>query len=177
MGLMGEPSLILADEPTTALDVTVQAQILDLLREVNRTHGTAVVLISHDVGVVADFCSRIVVMYAGRIVEDADVATLLQAPAHPYTRALFAAVPDLTTPVDEPLETIPGRPPSLDDLPPGCPFAPRCPHVFDRCLVERPPAFPLSHDRRASCFLVEPGHERPMATSGTMPALPKPADA
>ncbi len=151
MGLMGEPSLILADEPTTALDVTVQAQILDLLREVNRRHGTAVVLISHDVGVVTDFCSRIVVMYAGRIVEDADVATLTRAPAHPYTRALFAAVPDLTTAVDEPLTTIPGRPPALDDLPPGCPFAPRCPLAVEACQ-ERPPLAELGRDHRAACW-------------------------
>jgi peptide/nickel transport system permease protein len=151
MGLMDEPSLILADEPTTALDVTVQAQILDLLREINRKHGTAVVLISHDVGVVADFCSRIVVMYAGRIVEDADTETLLRAPAHPYTQALIAAVPDLETATDRALTAIPGRPPTPDDLPPGCPFAPRCPLAIDACN-EMPALAELRPGHHAACW-------------------------
>ncbi|GAF47530.1 dipeptide/oligopeptide/nickel ABC transporter permease/ATP-binding protein [Rhodococcus wratislaviensis] len=151
MGLMGEPALIVADEPTTALDVTVQAQILDLLREVNHKHGTTIVLITHDLGVVAEICERVLVMYAGRIVEEADVATLLERPAHPYTRALIAAIPAPDLDVTRPLTTIPGQPPSLSAATGGCPFAPRCPLASAVC-DERPPLEELRPGQRVACW-------------------------
>ncbi|GAA4087460.1 dipeptide/oligopeptide/nickel ABC transporter permease/ATP-binding protein [Nonomuraea soli] len=144
MGLMGTPRLIIADEPTTALDVTVQKQILDLLREVSTTTGAAIVLVSHDLAVVGQLCSRVLVMYAGVIVEDLPVSRLTaepdagDGPAHPYTRALLAAVPDLTADRSRPLATIPGRMPSPLDVTGGCPFAPRCPRADSRCHAETP---------------------------------------
>jgi oligopeptide/dipeptide ABC transporter ATP-binding protein len=153
MGLMNEPALILADEPTTALDVTVQAQVIDVLREANEAHGTAVVLISHNIGVVAELCARVLVMYAGRIVEDVSAATLLSGPAHPYTRALISAVPGLTADRARPLATIPGRPPDLAALPAGCAFAPRCAYAVDRCHRERPPLIPLADAHAAACWV------------------------
>ena len=138
MGLMASPSLVIADEPTTALDVTVQQQVLDLLHEVRKADDVALVLISHDVTVVGEVCERVLVMYAGRVVEDLP-ARDLHAARHPYTRALVAAVPTMDTDLDEPLVTIPGRPPTPGDLPAGCAFAPRCPLATDRCLTEDPP--------------------------------------
>ncbi|QFY08918.1 ATP-binding cassette domain-containing protein [Nonomuraea phyllanthi] len=139
MGLMGTPRLIIADEPTTALDVTVQKQILDLLREVSDSTGAAILLISHDLAVVAQLCSRVLVMYAGVIVEDLTVERLVAGPAHPYTRALLASVPDMSADRSQPLATIPGRMPSPADPVAGCPFAPRCPRAGDRCLTAMPP--------------------------------------
>ena len=153
MGLMGKPKLYIADEPTTALDVTVQRQIFDVLRQVNRDEGAAVLLISHDIAAVSELCTRIVVMYAGRIVEEADVATVIGGAAgHPYTRALVAAVPDMTIDRDRPLATIPGRPPDPRNVGPGCAFAPRCPHADARCLDERPPLDPLGDGWRVACW-------------------------
>ncbi|WP_460370151.1 ABC transporter ATP-binding protein, partial [Actinocorallia lasiicapitis] len=137
MGLMGAPRLLVADEPTTALDVTVQRRVLDLLRDVNAETGTAVLLISHDLAVVATLCTRVLVMYAGRVVEDLPVTALREA-RHPYTRALVAALPDLSTPRHLPLATITGRQPAPGHLPDGCAYAPRCPHVTARCAT-RPP--------------------------------------
>src|SRR6202453_1632611 len=151
-GLMGQPRLIIADEPTTALDVTVQRQILLLLRQVNEDSGAAVVLISHDVSVITTLCERVLVMYAGRIVEDIGTDRLLAGPAHPYTRALLAAVPDMNTDTGRPLVTIPGRPPELDALPAGCAFAPRCPLADDRCRSQDPPLESLGPDHRAACW-------------------------
>lgn len=151
MGLMGEPSLILADEPTTALDVTVQARILDLLREVNERHGTTIVLITHDLGVVAGLSDRVLVMYAGRIVEEASTATLLERPVHPYTRALMAAVPDVGMDKSQPLATIPGQPPGTATTATGCPFAPRCPLVASVC-DERPPLEIVRPGQRVACW-------------------------
>ena len=153
MGLMGKPKLFIADEPTTALDVTVQRQIFDVLRQVNRDEGASVLLISHDIAAVAELCGRIVVMYAGRIVEETDIATVLSGTAaHPYTRALVAAVPDMTVDRHLPLATIPGRPPDPRDVGPGCAFAPRCPHADARCLAERPPLDPLVEGWRVACW-------------------------
>jgi oligopeptide/dipeptide ABC transporter ATP-binding protein len=164
MGMMGEPDVIIADEPTTALDVTVQAQILDLLQELNRTQGTAVVFISHDLGVVSQLCDRIFVMYAGRIVEEGSVASLLESPAHPYTRALLGVVPDLAIDRAQPLATIPGSPPDPGAFPTGCRFAPRCPLAFDRCS-EQPKAFVVGPGRAAECWLApelaDPREARP----------------
>lgn len=138
LGLMGSPALVVADEPTTALDVTVQRQVLDLLAEVRARDAVALLLISHDVSVVADVCDRVLVMYAGRLVEDLPAAALAGGARHPYTRALVAAVPHLGTDLDRPLAVIPGRPVDPADVPPGCAFAPRCPLADARCRTEEP---------------------------------------
>ena len=128
LALLLQPALLIADEPTSALDVTLQAQILQLLRRLQREHGTAIIFISHDLGVIAQLCDRVVVMYAGQAVEEGSVTTLFERPLHPYTQALLAAVPSSSS-RGERLATIPGRVPSLVDLPDGCRFADRCPHV------------------------------------------------
>jgi oligopeptide/dipeptide ABC transporter ATP-binding protein len=152
MGLMSEPKLIIADEPTTALDVTVQQQILQLLREVSTSGGSAAILISHDVAVVSQLCRRVLVMYAGRIVEELDVATLVVGPAHPYTAALVAAVPTMESDRTQPLASIPGRAPSPYDDSPGCPFAPRCPRASSRCQDLMPPLEQRSASHRVACW-------------------------
>ena len=137
LALACDPALLLADEPTTALDVTIQAEVLGLLAEARRRHGTAMLFITHNLGVVAQIADRVAVMYAGQIVEQATVAAIFAAPAHPYTRALFAAIPDLERD-DQTLAAIPGRVPPLDAMPAGCRFAPRCPLARAGC--ERPQA-------------------------------------
>jgi peptide/nickel transport system permease protein len=154
MGLMGSPALIVADEPTTALDVTVQQQVLDLLAAIREAGDVALVLISHDVAVVGEICDRVLVMYAGRIVEDLPAAELATAARHPYTRALVAAVPDMATDLAEPLATIPGRPVDPADVPPGCAYAARCPLADARCRAEDPPltADPAGPGRRVACW-------------------------
>jgi peptide/nickel transport system ATP-binding protein/peptide/nickel transport system permease protein len=138
MGLMGSPALIVADEPTTALDVTVQQQVLDLLASIRAADDVALMLISHDVAVVGEVCDRVLVMYAGRIVEDLLAADLADSARHPYTRALVDAVPDMTTDLTEPLATIPGRPVDPADVPPGCAYAARCPLADARCRAVDP---------------------------------------
>ena len=152
MGLMAEPKLIIADEPTTALDVTVQQQILRLLRDVSVSGGSAAIFISHDVAVVSQLCSRVLVMYAGRVVEELDVETLVAGPAHPYTAALVASVPTMDSDRGQPLASIPGRAPGPFDDAPGCPFAPRCPRATDRCRKEMPPLEQRSSTHRAACW-------------------------
>lgn len=152
MGLVGEPQLIIADEPTTALDVTVQQQVLDLLDRLNQESGTAIVLISHDIAVVTNLCDRVLVMYGGRIVEDAGVDDLLADAAHPYARALLAAVPTMTSDRDTDLVVIPGRPPTLADMPPGCPFVDRCAFADDRCRSEMPPLEEIAPGRKVACW-------------------------
>jgi peptide/nickel transport system permease protein len=161
MGLMNEPRVILADEPTSALDVTVQRQVLRKLARVNADHGTAIVLISHDIAVIGAFCERVLVMYAGRIVEELNAAELSEA-AHPYTRALLAAVPDMSTSRDHPLAAIPGQPPAVGDEPPGCAFAPRCRFATERCRAEAPPLSALDAGHRAACW-----HPRDRVGAGT----------
>jgi peptide/nickel transport system ATP-binding protein len=137
LALAAEPKLIVADEPTTALDVSIQAQIIQLLKRVCRDHGAAVMLITHDMGVIAETCDRVAVMYAGRIAELGPVHEVINQPAHPYTMGLMAAIPDIT--IDrERLNQIDGSMPRLNAIPPGCAYHPRCPRAFDRCLVERP---------------------------------------
>jgi len=138
MSLLCRPQLVIADEPTTALDVTVQAQIMDLLRTMREEVGMALVLISHDLGVVAGLADRILVMYAGRIVESADSAELFRHARHPYTAALLKCIPSLSGPRLERLPTLPGQPPRPEDVLDGCAFAPRCPRAAERCRVERP---------------------------------------
>jgi peptide/nickel transport system permease protein len=151
-GLMETPRLIIADEPTTALDVTVQRQILDLLLRINREEETAILLISHDISVIANVCERVIVMYGGLIVEDLPAASLLLSAAHPYTRALIASVPDMETDRSVELATIPGRPPALHDLPPGCTFASRCPMATGQCTDETPPLLPLAGGHLTACW-------------------------
>ena len=152
MALACNPKLLIADEPTTALDVTIQAQILDLLRKLREELGMAIVLITHDLGVVAEMCDRVVVMYSGKIVETADVVTLFDNPVHPYTEGLLASIPRIEEDVEE-LFAIEGSVPSPLDRPPGCAFAGRCRYVFDRCRVEEPPLIDVSGGRQAACFL------------------------
>jgi peptide/nickel transport system ATP-binding protein len=150
MALTCNPALLVADEPTTALDVTVQAQILDLLRKLQKTHGSAIVFITHDLGVMAELADRIMVMYAGRIVERASRDDLFADPQHPYTVALLNSIPPLEGERPHRLQTIAGAPPSLLNLPKGCAFGPRCPHKFAAC--EARPA--LTHPpHETACFL------------------------
>ncbi len=154
LALACDPEVIVADEPTTALDVMIQAQVMELLVRVRRELGTGLVLITHDLALVAESCERVVVMYGGIIVEQGPVADVFSDPKHPYTRLLLEAFPDVQQP-DRPLVSIPGSPPRLDQIPPGCRFAPRCPHAFDRCREVSPPSFAVSHDWEAACFLLE----------------------
>ena len=150
MALTCNPALLVADEPTTALDVTVQAQILDLLRKLQASHGSAIIFITHDLGVMAELADRIMVMYAGRVVERATRDALFADPQHPYTTALLNSIPPLEGTRPHRLQTIPGAPPSLLNLPAGCAFGPRCPQRFDACAAK--PA--LSGSPHASaCFL------------------------
>ncbi|MEV5323599.1 dipeptide/oligopeptide/nickel ABC transporter permease/ATP-binding protein [Nonomuraea sp. N2-4H] len=155
MGLMGTPRLIVADEPTTALDVTVQRQILKLLREVVEETGAATLFISHDIAVVGELCDRVVVMYAGRVVEELPADRLADGAAHPYTKALIASLPDLDTDRDTPLAGIPGTQPAPADVGPGCAFAPRCELATARCASERPELADLGPGRRAACWEVK----------------------
>jgi peptide/nickel transport system permease protein len=152
MALMGDSQLIIADEPTSSLDVTVQQQILRLLRQVSQDSGSAALVISHDISVVTELCSRVLVMYAGLIVEDLDVATLLSRPAHPYTRALIASVPEMDTDLDRPLATIAGVPPEPHEVPAGCPFAARCDHADSKCVTERPQLLEVGPGRTVACW-------------------------
>ncbi|GHK00811.1 ABC transporter ATP-binding protein [Streptomyces sp. NPDC003753] len=161
MALALEPALIIADEPTTALDVTVQAQVMDLLAELRREYGMGLVLITHDLGVVADVADRIAVMYAGRIVESAPVHDIYKSPAHPYTRGLLDSIPRLDR-KGRRLYAIEGLPPSLTHIPPGCPFHPRCPLARDVCRTDEPPLYEVDEQRGSAChFWRECLHGRP----------------
>ncbi len=151
LALAAEPKLIVADEPTTALDVSIQAQIITLLKSICKKRGAAVMLITHDMGVIAETCDRVAVMYAGRIAEIGPVHQVINHPAHPYTEGLMAAIPDIT--IDrEKLNQIDGAMPRLNAIPTGCAFNPRCPKVFDRCRQERPDLLPAGVTR-AACWL------------------------
>ncbi|MFC5745752.1 ABC transporter ATP-binding protein [Actinomadura rugatobispora] len=158
LALSCDPKLLIADEATTALDVTTQAQILRLLKRVTARLGTAMVVITHSMGVVAGLADRVAVMYAGRIVEIGDVDEIFYAAEHPYTVGLLGAIPRLDTPRSEDLVSIEGRPPSLLALPPGCPFADRCQVVLDRCTAEAPE--PVSPERHTAACWVDPGEVR-----------------
>ncbi|MFJ5221842.1 ABC transporter ATP-binding protein [Streptomyces sp. NPDC088400] len=151
MALALEPALIIADEPTTALDVTVQAQVMDLLAELQRELNMGLILITHDLGVVADVADRIAVMYAGRIVETAPVYDIYKAPAHPYTRGLLESIPRLDQKGKE-LYAIKGLPPNLLHIPPGCAFHPRCPMAQDVCRRDVPPLYEVAGERRSACY-------------------------
>ena len=153
LALSCRPSLVVADEPTTALDVTIQAEILNLLRQLKQQFGLSLLLITHDLGVVAHTADRVAVMYAGRIVEEAPVRALFKSPSHPYTQALLRAMPGSTHSARR-LEPIEGQVPSLRDLPQGCSFAPRCPWVHDPCLAETPAMYPVEAGHASRCVLV-----------------------
>jgi len=150
MGLALEPELLIADEPTTALDVTVQAQVISLLRDIREGHGTSILFITHDLGLVADFCDRVYVMYAGRIVEEGPVKDIFENPRHPYTAALLAATPSMLDPADR-LDAIPGQIPAADEVVAGCIFSPRCAHARDACN-NAPPHLQVSRGHSVSCW-------------------------
>lgn len=152
MALACNPQIVIADEPTTALDVMIQAQILELLATLRQKLGLAILFVTHDLGVVAEMCDSVLVMYGGVTAEYADVDTVFNHPRHPYTQELLRAFPDLSKPTGK-LVSIPGYPPRLNALPSGCRFAPRCPHVFERCHQEQPPLHALSRGHVASCHL------------------------
>ena len=152
MALACQPRLIIADEPTTALDVTVQAQILDLLKELTRETGSALILITHDLGVVARYADRVAVMYGGRIVETAPARELYARPQHPYTSGLMASVPRLDGDTGRRLMPIEGQPPDLASLPPGCAFAPRCRSILERCRTARPELVEVADRHAKACF-------------------------
>jgi oligopeptide transport system ATP-binding protein len=154
MSLALDPEMLIADEPTTALDVTVQAQIMDLLAEIQRERDMGLILITHDLGVVADVADRIAVMYAGRIVEHADVHDVFRSPGHPYTAALLESLPRLDLKGHE-LKTIKGLPPSLLRIPSGCPFHPRCPRAQEVCGTDVPAQVRLGLGRTSACHFAE----------------------
>ena len=156
MMLLNEPELLIADEPTTALDVTIQAQILELLKELQRELGTAITLITHDLGVVAGMADHILVMYSGKMMERAPTESLFARPAHPYTVGLMRSIPRVDAGAEEQtLYSIPGRPPDLNARPSGCPFAPRCPLATDRCAVDFPPETQIGPEHVTHCWETE----------------------
>ncbi|MDG1048612.1 MAG: ABC transporter ATP-binding protein [Planctomycetota bacterium] len=152
MGLLCRPKILLADEPTTALDVTIQAQILELMQKLQHEYGTAIILVTHDLGVVAGMSDRVNVMYAGRLAETAGAIELFDDPRHPYTRGLLGSVPRLSGDTDADLDSIMGSPPDLADLPAGCAFRPRCTFETERCAAETPPLFDLGGGRSSACL-------------------------
>ena len=157
LALCAEPRLVIADEPTTALDVSIQAQVIALLKRLTRENGTAVMLVTHDMGVIAETADRVAVMYAGRVVEIGPVRDVVRHPAHPYTEGLMGSIPSLGTRVER-LRQIDGAMPRLNAIPPGCPYNPRCPFVFDRCLVEARPCWPARLPQ-AACWLLAEARE------------------
>ena len=187
MGLSNRPELLIADEPTTALDVTVQAQILELLRELNRETATSIILITHNLGVVAGLCTRVIVMYAGQIVEEGPVEQIFESPQHPYTWSLLRSIPRIDAVRHERLRAVEGLPPDLIALPSGCTFHPRCPFRVERCFVDEPRLDAVGPGQRAACWVTmrrayaemgaaELVDTRPGAGSGVRPpatALPE----
>jgi oligopeptide/dipeptide ABC transporter ATP-binding protein len=155
IGISCEPRLLIADEPTTSLDLTIQAQYLSLLRELQREHGLALIFITHNLGIVAKMCDQLAVMYAGKVVEQGPVSQIFSTPVHPYTKALLGSIPRMTDNRDH-LTAIEGQPPDLASLPPGCSFAARCPMAFGRCRDEAPPEFAVGEGRTARCWLAVP---------------------
>jgi peptide/nickel transport system ATP-binding protein len=151
LALAAEPKLIVADEPTTALDVSIQAQIITLLKNICKSRGAAVMLITHDMGVIAETCDRVAVLYAGRVAEIGPVHDVINKPSHPYTSGLMASIPDMTMDRER-LNQIDGAMPRLNAIPKGCAYNPRCPQTFDRCMTERPDLMPAG-STRAACWL------------------------
>jgi oligopeptide transport system ATP-binding protein len=180
MGLSNEPSVLIADEPTTALDVTVQAQILELLRDLNQELGTSIMLITHNLGVVAGLCKRVIVMYAGKIVEQGPVEQIFANPQHPYTWSLLRSMPRIDSDRRDRLISIEGLPPDLIQPPPGCAFHPRCPYRIEKCFEDEPPLLNVGARQEAACWVtMERAYEemgagtitdiRPGAASGIHP--------
>ena len=164
MALSCNPKLLIADEPTTALDVTIQAQILELLKQVNREFGTATVLITHNLGVVAGMCERVMVMYAGRVVEEGPTDDVFASPKHPYTWSLLQSIPRLDAEAHEALRPIEGMPPDMTNLPEGCAFHPRCPFRIERCIQETPALAWVGDTQRAACWVTQSGTDLGAAT-------------
>jgi oligopeptide/dipeptide ABC transporter ATP-binding protein len=158
MALVCNPKLLIADEPTTALDVTIQAQVLALMKKVREATNTAILLISHDLGVVADLCERVIVLYAGRVVEDGDVRSIFRRPSHPYTRGLLESIPRLEDDRRR-LFQIPGSVPLPGTVGQGCPFQPRCPLRTDRCARSAPPMFRFGERHTAACWVTAEAHQ------------------
>ena len=156
IALACRPNLIIADEPTTALDVTVQAQIMELLKDLQSQFGTAIILVTHDLGVVAEMADKVVVVYAGQVVEQSDVKELFQKPQHPYTEALMRSIPKIDTDKNRRLLTIKGNVPSLREIPSGCRFHPRCPLASEKCKSDEPPLFELGENRVSKCWIADP---------------------
>jgi peptide/nickel transport system ATP-binding protein len=157
MAMVCNPKLLIADEPTTALDVTIQAQILDLMRELQKSEGTSILMITHDLGVVAEMCDRVVIMYAGQVVEETDVKTLFKDPKHPYTQSLLASLPQLNSD-QERLASIPGQVPNPLDMPQGCRFAPRCQYAKEICRAEAPELTEVEPGHKSRCLLQQEGY-------------------
>ena len=156
MALANKPGLLIADEPTTALDVTIQDQILKQLRELEKEYGTSIIFITHDLGVVAELCDRVAVMYGGLIMEEAMIDDIFERPGHPYTMGLLASVPDMDQDKAIRLQSIPGSPPDMTNPPKGCPFAPRCPYARQLCATELPDFVQVGEGHRSRCFLQYP---------------------
>ncbi|MFC5587976.1 ABC transporter ATP-binding protein [Sporosarcina soli] len=154
MALACNPKILIADEPTTALDVTIQAQILELIQKLKRESNTSILMITHDLAVVSEICDRVIVMYAGRVIEEADVTTLFESPAHPYTKGLIDSMPSLEEEVEW-LKTIKGNVPIPSEMPIGCKFAPRCQYAIERCTVEEPELLDIGDGQKSRCFLAE----------------------
>jgi len=161
MALACRPDILIADEPTTALDVTIQAQILDLIHELQQDTNMSVIFITHDLGVIAEICDDVVVMYAGKVVENAPVMELFESPKHPYTKGLLASIPKLESKRKSRLSIIEGRVPSLEELPKGCRFSNRCPYVMDICETESPPLIEIDENHAASCYLLADVESKP----------------
>jgi oligopeptide/dipeptide ABC transporter ATP-binding protein len=157
MALSLKPAILIADEPTTALDVTIQAQILELIKELQKESGMSMIFITHNLGVIAQICDDVLVMYAGKIVERAPVQKLFYEPAHPYTKGLFASIPKLDTERKSKLATISGIVPGISEYPKGCRFRNRCPEAFERCINESPEEVCISEEHYASCFKLNQG--------------------
>lgn len=156
MAISCNPKLLIADEPTTALDVTIQAQILDLMRDLKDKINSSIILITHDLGVIAEICNKVIVMYGGRIMEKSDIYSIYEKPQHPYTKGLLQSVPKNVTGTKKRLLPIDGTPPDLLNPPKGCPFSPRCPHAMEICLRDGAPLFKISDTQEASCWLHHP---------------------
>ena len=156
MALANKPDLLIADEPTTALDVTIQDQILKQLRTLQQESGASIIFITHDLGVVAELCQRVLVMYGGLIMEEAPIDDLFENPGHPYTMGLMASIPALNQDKTGRLPSIPGSPPDMTNPPQGCPFSPRCPYARKICAAQCPPYVSLGENRRSMCWLLQP---------------------
>lgn len=170
IALACNPKLLIADEPTTALDVTIQAQIIDLMKELQKKTGSSIIIITHDLGVVADIAQRVVVMYAGQVVEQGSLDDIFYRSRHPYTWGLLRSVPRLDAPKDRALVPIPGTPPDLFSPPQGCAFAGRCPYAMNICLQQQPQHHPIGEGHSAACWLMDeraPKIERPLEIGGT----------